>query len=187
MGQYDTITNLGMNFGDGNENASGVAEVGYFIPLAWFAASTGLKAPTESTTASSLIEIATDHVLAAGKYPIPVTPMFEKSGVNWELTGETLSKIFQQGAECFVPDNSATSLGSARALKNYRGILLIKKSDGSGNFWQLGSADLACKVVNIAGGTGQGPNGEVGSRLTFQSYGTAPVFIYKGEVPAPAP
>lgn len=183
---YDTITNIGMNFGDGGENASGVAEVGYFIPLSWFAASTGLKAPTESTTAASLIEIATSHVLAAGKYPIPVTPLFEKSGVNWALTGDVLSKIFEQGATCFVPDNSSTSLGSALALKNYRGILLIKKNDGSGDFWQLGSADISCKVENIAGGTGEGPSGAPGSLVTFKCYGKAPVFIYKGDVPATA-
>lgn len=175
-----------MNFGDGAENPSGVAEVGYFIPLVWFAAA-GLKTPTEGITAESLIEITANHVLAAGKSPIPVTPLMDKSGVSWQLSGEVLSKIFEAGAEVFVPDNSAKSLGTAAAIKNYRGILLIEKSDGSGHFWQLGSASLTAKVTNIAGGTGQGPNGEVGSRVTFQSFGKVPVYVYKGEVPAPAP
>lgn len=181
---YDTITNMGMSFGNGNENPSGVAEVGYFIPLAWFAAA-GLKTPTEGTTAESLIEITANHVLAAGKSPIAVTPMFEKSGISWQLSGESLSKIFETGAEVFVPDNSAKSLGTAAAIKNYRGILLIEKGDGSGHFWQLGSEAFTAKVTNIAGGTGQGPTGEVGSRVTFQSFGKVPVFVYKGEVPAP--
>ena len=183
---YDTIDNLAMNFGDGGENPSGVAEVGYFIPLSWFVAGTGLKKPTPAATAESLVEITGDHVLIADKAPIPVTPMFEKSGINWKLAGEQLSKIFEQGAEVFVPDNTSRSLGTAGAIKNYRGILLIMKNDGSGDFWQIGSQALTAKVVDAPGGTGVGPSGEVGTKVTFQSYGTMPVYVYKGEVPAPA-
>ncbi len=177
-----------MNFGDGKENPSGVSEVGYFIPLSFFVDGTGLKKPDPAgTTAESLVEITTDHVLKAGKAPIRITPMFEKSGINWKLAGEQLSKIFEQGVEVFVPDNSAASLGTAGAIKNYRGILLIQKNDGSGEFWQVGSEGLTAKVMDIAGGTGVGPTGEVGSKVTFQSYGIMPVYVYKGEVPAPAP
>ncbi|RQO65086.1 hypothetical protein DBR40_24760 [Pedobacter sp. KBW01] len=183
---YGTITDLGLSFGDGNENPSGVAEHGFFIPLSFFVDGTGLKAPTAGTTAASLVEITGDHVLKAGKAPIPITPLFSKSGINWESVGEELSQIFQTGAEAFIPDNSSKSLGTGQAIKNYRGILLIGKNDGSNHFWQLGSQMIAAKVTKIQGGTGVGPTGEVGSKVTFQSHGAAPVYVYKGAVPAPA-
>lgn len=186
MGQYDNLTDMAMNYGDGNENASGVAEVAYFIPYSWFVPGTGLKKPTPAATAGSLITIAGNHVLAAGKYPIPVTPLFEKSGITWESVGEVLSQIFQQGADVFIPDNSVKSLGTAQALKNYAGILLILKNDDSNQFWQIGSAKIKAKV-KITGGTGIGPTGEVGSKVSISCHSASPVSIYTGEVPAPAP
>lgn len=183
--QYDSVTNLGLSFGDGSDNSSGVAEIGYFIPMSFFA-NGGIKKPVPSTTAESLVTIATAHVLAAGKAAIPVIPMFEKSGITWKLAGELLSKIFEQGAEVFVPDNSAKSLGTAQALKNMRGILLIGKNDGSGHFWQIGTEAISAKVMDAAGGTGVGPAGEVGTKLTIQSHSTQPVCIYTAGVPVPA-
>jgi hypothetical protein len=186
MGQYDNITNLGMNWGDGNENASGVAEIGYFIPYSWLVPGTGLKKPAGGTTAESLITITGNHVLIAGKYPIAVTPLFDKSGINWESVGEVMSQIMQQGADVFIPDNSVKSLGSIQALKNYAGILLIAKNDDSNHWWQIGSAKIKAKL-KLAGGTGVGPTGEVGTKVTAMCHAAAPVYIYQGEVPAPAP
>lgn len=184
---YESITNLGLSFGDGGDNASGVSEVGYFIPLSFFAAN-GIKKPAaNSTTAEGLVTITQAHVLAASKAAIPVTPLFEKSGINWKLAGEILSKIFEQGAEVFVPDNSAKSLGTAQAIKNYRGILLLQKNDGSGHFWQIGSEMISAKVTAADGGTGVGPTGEVGTKVTFQSHASQPVFVYTAGLPVPAP
>lgn len=182
---YDSITDTGLSFGDGNDNPSGVAEIGYFIPLAWFAVA-GIKKPIPATTAGSLVTISTAHVLAAGKFAIPVMPLFSKSGITWKLAGEELSKIFEQGAEVFIPDNSVKSLGTAQAIKNYRGILLIGKNDGSGHFWQIGSEAISAKVMAADGGTGVGPTGEVGTKLTFQSHASQPVFVYTAGVPVPA-
>lgn len=179
---YDAITNMAMSFGDGGENPSGIAEIGYFIPLSWLQT---IQKPA-GVTAEGLVQITTAHVLKAGKAPIAVTPMFEKSGINWKLAGEQLSKIFDTGAEVFVPNNSAAVLGTAGAIKNYRGIWLFGKADGSGQFWQVGSEALSAKVVDIAGGTGVGPTGEVGSKATIQAYGTMPVYSYEAELPAPA-
>lgn len=181
MGKYDAFTNLGLSFGDGNENPSGVAELAYFIPLSWMA--TVAKPAPAGTTSESLVQITANHVMKAGKAPIAVIPLFDKSGLMWKLAGEKLSKIFEQGAELFVPDNSVKSLGTATALKNYRGILLVGKIDGSGKFWQIGSAEISATFTDIAGGTGVGPGGEVGSKLTLQSYAAAPVYSYEGELP----
>jgi hypothetical protein len=183
---YNNVTDLALNFGDGEDNPSGVAEIAYFIPLSWFAVN-GLKKPTASTTAASLITISTAHVLAAGKYAIPVTPLFSKSGINWKMAGEELSKIMEIGADIFIPDNSVKSLGTVQAIKNYRGILLIGKADDSGHFWQIGSEKISCKVVGGDGGTGVGPTGEVGTKMSFQSHSSQPVFVYTAGVPIPAP
>ena len=182
---YETINNLGITFGDGGENASGVAERAYFIPISWFAAN-GIKKPVAGVTAESLVRISVAHVLAAGKTPIPMTPLFTKSGLTWKLAGEDLSKIFEQGGEFFMPSNSAGNLGTAQAIKNYRGIVLVEKIDQSGHFWQIGSEAISAKVTAADGGTGVGPGGEVGIKVTFQSYSASPVFSYEAGIPAPA-
>lgn len=83
--------------------------------------------PVQGASADTLVNITLDHVMKVGKSPIPVTPMLDNSGINWKLASETLSKIFEQGAELFIPDNSAQSLGTVAALKNYRFIILIGK------------------------------------------------------------
>ncbi|WP_316780401.1 hypothetical protein [Pedobacter antarcticus] len=180
MEQYDNITDLGLSFGDGNDNPSGVGEIAFFIPFSWMKT---VAKPADATTAGSLITITGNHMMIAGKAPIKVNTLFDKSGINWKLAGEKLSKIFEIGAELFVPDNSVKSLGSAAALKTYRGILLIGKIDGSGHFWQVGSELIAATIVDIAGGTGVGPTGEVGSKITVQSYASVPVYSYEGAVP----
>lgn len=184
MGQYDAITNLGISFGDGNENPSGVAEIAFLIPLSWLKTE---GKPGAGTTAEDLVRITTNHAMQTGKAPIKVNPMYEKSGLTYALEGEVLSKIFSQGAELFVPDISLKSHGSLRAIKNYRFLVLIGKVDGSGHFWQIGDSFISAKISNIAGGTGQGPTGEVGSRITVQSYSVAPVYSYEGDIPPVGP
>lgn len=182
---YTSITELGMQFGDGSENPSGIAEKAYFIPLSYFATG-GIKKPTAPTTAGSLVTISVAHVLAAGKAAIEVTPLFTKSGITWKLVGEELSKIFEQGVDIFIPNNSVKTLGTAQVLKNYRGILLIGKNDGTGHFWQVGSEELSAKVIAADGGTGTGPTGEVGTKFTFQAHSISPIVTYTAGVPVPA-
>ncbi|WP_316743410.1 hypothetical protein [Pedobacter antarcticus] len=180
MGQYDNITDLGLSFGDGNDNPSGVSEVAFFIPLSWMKT---VAKPAAALTAGSLISITGNHMMVAGKAPIKVNTLFDKSGINWKLSGEKLSKIFEIGVELFVPDNSVKSLGSAAALKNYRGILLVGKIDGSGHYWQVGSELISATFSDIPGGTGVGATGEVGSKMMLQSYASVPVYSYEGSVP----
>lgn len=177
---YDSVTNLALSFGDGDDNPSGVSELCWLIPLSWMKT---IMKPTTGTTAASLVSITGNHLMKTGKAPIKCYTLFEKSGVNWKLAGETLSKIYEQGAEIFVPNNSVTNLGTARALKNYRFICLFGKLDDSGHFFQVGSEEISAKVVDGAGGTGVGPTGEVGTKFTLQSHGQAPVFSYEGTIP----
>lgn len=180
MGQFDNITDMALTFGDGNNNPSGVAEVAFFIPLSWMKT---IAKPVTGTSAGSLVSITSNHLMKAGKAPILVNTLFDKSGLTWKLAGENLSKIFEQGGELFIPDNSVRSLGTASALKNYRGILLVGKIDGSGKYWQIGSELIAATITDIAGGTGTGPSGEVGSKVTVQSYSAVPVYSYEGDIP----
>lgn len=190
MAEYDSLTDLGLSFGDGNDNISGVAEIAFFIPFSWM--KTIAKPPVKpvlpaKATAASLVQITTSHVMKPGFAPIRMIPMFDKSGITWKLAGEKLSKIFEQGAELFCPDNSVKSLGTAAVLKTYRGILLVGKIDGSGFYWQVGSELIAATVTDIPGGTGTGPTGEVGSKVIIQSYSAVPVYSYEGEVPPVGP
>ena len=180
MGAYDSLTNMALSFGEGNENPSGIGEQAFLIPLSWMAT---IQKPTISTTAQTLVTISGNHAMKLGKAPIPVVTLFDKSGINWKLAGEMLSKIFDNGVELFIPDNSVISLGTLSALKNYRFIVLLSKVDGSGNYFQIGSETISAKITDIAGGTGVGPTGEVGSKVTLQSFSPVPVYSYEGDLP----
>ncbi|MCX2473560.1 hypothetical protein OQZ33_04365 [Pedobacter sp. MC2016-05] len=178
--KYDSVTNLGLSFGDGDDNPSGISEKAWLIPLSWMKT---IVKPTVGTTAGSVVAITGNHLMKVGKAPIECSILFDKSGINWKLAGEKLSKIFEQGAEIFVPNNSVTNLGTARGLKNYRFICLFGKLDDSGHFYQIGSEEISATVTDAAGGTGVGPTGEVGTKFTLQSYAQAPVFSYEGTIP----
>ncbi|WP_353183566.1 hypothetical protein [Parapedobacter lycopersici] len=184
MRDYDSITDLAASFKDGLDNGSGIQEIAYFIPRSWL---TTIAAPDPAgTTAASLVEISGNHVLAAGKSPIRMEPLFDKSGLTGESVGEVLSSVFQTGAEFFFPQLSATVLGTAGAIKNYRGLILLKRMAG-GDWIQIGSEEILAKpIAGGAFGTGQGPTGEPGIRVNFQAHGNMPYYIYKGELPAPA-
>lgn len=178
---YNNITDLKQEFVDGVENASGLQEVAYFIPLSWMA--TIGKAVADGTTAASVVEIEDDHVMKAGKSPIKIQMLYSKSGATSEMEGEELSKVFRQGpAEFFLPNINSGALGTAAAIKNYRGIVLIKRI-GGGDFYQIGSEELAAQVVSGNVSFGTGPTGEVGIRTAFQAYSAVPFYVYKGELP----
>ncbi|MFN8406779.1 MAG: hypothetical protein U0X71_04790 [Sphingobacteriaceae bacterium] len=184
MGVYDSINNFSMNFSDGVENQSGIQEEAYFIPLSWM--STVAK-PELGTTAASIVEIPKSHMMANGKKPIPMTPLYKKSGLKASLEGEELSKMFKQGpAEFFIPQVTADILGTAAAIRNYRGIVLIKRPGNDTDFIQIGSQGLAANVTNAEIDLGTGPTGSVGIKITFEACGSVPFYIYKGGLPAAA-
>lgn len=181
---YENITDMKVAFVDGQENPSGVGELAYLIPYSWFET---IQEPTASTTSSSIVTITADHVLKASKAPIEVQALYEKSGMTSALEGEILSKIFKTGVELFIPNHTAANIGTATALKNYRFILLIRRSDQNNGFLQIGSKSIAAYVEAIDANLGTGPTGEVGIKLTVGAYGKAPYLFYDGELPAPAP
>lgn len=182
---YDNITDLKAAFVDGQDNTSGISELAYFIPCSWFE---DIKEPDPAaTTAAGLVTITGNHVLKAGKTPIEIQPLFEKSGSTVAMEGEILSGIFNTGAEFFLPNINAANLGTARAIKNYRGIFLVRRIGQTTGFFQIGSKEIAAYVRNIEGGLGTGPTGEVGIKFTAGAYSLAPYFVYNGELPAPAP
>lgn len=181
MRSYENITDAKLQFIDGLDNTSGVAEVGYFIPLSWMQT---VAAPlADGTTAASLVEITTAHIMNVGKAPIEMQMLFDKSGVDGAMEGEVLSKIFKQGpARCFLPNINATALGTAGMIKNYRGIFLFKRI-GGGDFFQIGSKEISAKVANGGVTFGTGPTGEVGVFVEFEAYSAMPMFVYQGELP----
>jgi len=183
---FETVTDIALGFADGCENPSGIAEKAYWIPESYFTAD-GIKAPVAGTTAASLVTIATSHVLKAGKAPILVHTLFSKSGANSALEGEQTSKINKTTIEFFIPNITAQNLGTAKIMKNQRGILLFKGAEGGAKWWQVGNGDILADVENIDTNFGTGPTGEKGIKFTIGAYGTAPYWLYEGELPAPAP
>lgn len=186
MSCFDNITDMKMEFSDGCENPAGIGEKAYWIPLDYFVEG-GIKVPTAGTTAASLVTISGSHVLKAGKAPIPITMLYDKSGSNGTLVGEKTSKIGQGTLEAFVPGKiSAHNLGTAKVMKNQRGIILFKSADGGTGFWQGGTEYLPVYVENIDKTFGTGPTGEKGIKITLNWYGTSEYWDYQGELPAPA-
>lgn len=181
---YKSIEDIALGFEDGLENASGIQEKAYFIPSSYI--QTWGKPAADGTTAESLVTIATDHVLVAGKAPIQLDVLFDKSGVTGSMDGEIMSGVFQATLETFMPQLSAKNLGSAGAIKNFRGIVLFKRTFG-GDWLQIGSEEiLARPIPGGTFGTGVGPTGEPGIRVNFQGHSHMPLFVYTGEFPAPA-
>lgn len=183
---FDTVTGMALGFSSGCENPSGISEKAYWIPESYFTAD-GIKAPVVSTTPESLVTIATSHVLKADTAPIPVQMLYPKSGASSALEGEQTSKINKTTIELFIPNITAKNLGTAKVMKNQRGILLFKGAEGGPSFWQVGTADIFADVENIDTNFGVGPTGEKGIKFTISAYGTSPYWLYTGELPAPAP
>jgi len=182
MNDYKAITGLNFVFEDGLENASGIQEQAYLIPLSYL--KTEGKPTPAGTTASSLATIAASHVLATGKAPILVNPLYNKSGVNSKLSGEELSKVFETDVEFFIPQISAALLGGAAAIKNMRFIVLVRRTGQATGFWQIGTVGMPAKVQDIAGGFGTGSTGEVGLKISLKAFDTVPMYEYTAELPA---
>ena len=179
-----------MRFSDGLENQSGIQEEAYFIPLSWMKF---IAKPKIGNTAASLSEILDSHVMEPGKKLVLMTPLSKKSGFKSTLEGEELSKMFKQGpAEFFIPQITATNIGTISALKNYRGIVLMMRPGDDMEFIQIGSQGMPAYMIGAETEGGTGPTGAVGTKVTFEAYGRVPCYIYNGgvptdKVPAPAP
>ncbi len=136
-----------------------------------------------ANSASAIATIATSHALATGKTPILVNPLYGKSGVAFKLSGEELSKIFENDVELFIPQVSAALLGGAAAIKNMRFIVLVRRPGQLTGFWQIGTVGMPAKVQDIAGGFGTGPTGEVGLKIMLKAFDTVPMYEYTAELP----
>lgn len=184
---YDSLTDIGFNFVDGAENASGIKEQAYLIPVSWLATEAKPSDTPAPTSVKDIIKIATDHVMKTGKNPISVQPLYKKSGNTFALEGEELSKIAGSTIELFVPQFNADTVGSVAAIKNYRFIVLFRRVGQTVGFFQIGSGEMPAKVENAEGGAGNGPTGEPGVKITLKAYDFTPVYDYQGELPAPVP
>ena len=177
---YETITDAKLDFQDFQENPSGIEEAAYIIPISWLATE---QTTTPSTTAASLVEIATAHIMMAGKTPIQVTPLFENSSAKSDSAGQMLSKMFKPGAKFFLPQVSAQNLGTVTMLKSVRCLVLIKRANG-GDFIQIGTGKLAAYVMSASVDLGEGVEGKVGTTLEIAvSASKVPFYIYKGVLP----
>jgi hypothetical protein len=184
MRDYANITDLGFEFVDGIENPSGLSEEAYLIRVSDIATE---AVPSEvGTTAASIVTITGDHILKAAKAPIPVNILYGKSGSEFKLAGEELSKIFEHDTTFFVPQISAAVLGGAAAMKNSRFIILVKRPGQGIGFWQIGTKGMSAKPQDMSGGFATGPTGEVGIKLILKAFNLVPMYDYQGELPAPA-
>ncbi|MGJ1376451.1 hypothetical protein ACR79Q_09870 [Sphingobacterium multivorum] len=184
MSCFETITDMKLSYSDGCENPAGIVPKIYWIPRSDLAS---IAVPTAGVTAASLVTITDAHVLKAGKAPIEMYGLYEKSGANSTLEGEKKSKIAKGTLEAFIPFINAQNLGTSKIVKNQTGILLFKGAEGGPGFYQAGTEDLLVDVENIDTNFGTGPTGEKGIKVTFGWYGTSPFYRYDSELPVPAP
>jgi hypothetical protein len=184
---YDALTDIGFKFVDGAENASGMKEQAYLVPVSWIETEAVPVTTPAPTTAKTIIAITGNHVLKDDKAPIAVQPLYTKSGSTFGLEGEELSKIAGSTIELFIPQINADVIGSVAAIKNYRFIVLFRRVGQTTGFWQIGSGEMPAKVENAEGGTGVGATAEVGVKITLKAYDFTPYYNYQGELPAPAP
>ena len=181
MADYKSTTGLSLAFEDGLENASGIQEIAYLLRVSDL--KTEGKPTTAGGTASAIATISTAHALNTGKTPLLVNPLYGKSGSNFKLSGEELSKIFESDVELFIPQISAAILGTAAAIKNSRFIVLVRRPGQATGFWQIGSAGMPAKVQDITGGLSTGPTGEVGIKVSLKAFDIVPMYEYTGELP----
>ncbi|WP_285055149.1 hypothetical protein [Pedobacter ginsengisoli] len=185
MRNYSGIAGLKFEVQDGLENPSGIKEQAY---LFWRNSIETEALPSAvGTTAASIVTITTDHILKDGTYGIPCQPMYEKSGLAFKLAGEVGSKIMETDIELFVPQVEADAIGGIVSLKNFRGILFIRRPSQTTGFIQVGSKEMTLKMQDIPGGLGTGPGGEVGYKLTLKAYDFTPWYVYEGDLPEVAP
>jgi len=181
MSIFDQITNFGLTFTDGQDNSSGIQQDAYFLPLSWMKT---ISHPRPNTTAASLVEINEAHLMNAGRKAIKMFSMFKKSGLKGALEGEDLCKIFKQGpAEFFIPQLTADNLGTITVIKNYQGIVLMRRAGEESDLVQIGSEGLPAQLTGVEYDVGTGPTGSVGIKVTFEAYGKVPFYIYKGGIP----
>ena len=79
MRDYSNITDAKLEFVDGLDNTSGIAEKAYFLPLSWI--QTEAVPAAEGTTAASLVEIADGQVMKAGKAPVELDALVKKGNL----------------------------------------------------------------------------------------------------------
>jgi hypothetical protein len=183
MRNYSTVTNIGLAYQDGLANPAGIQEEAWLIP--WSYIKTEAKPLPEGTTAESLVTITTSHTLLPGKSPIPCTPMYEKSGAEFKTAGEIGSLMLETTTTFFVPDISAQSIGGLVVLKNFRGLVMVRRPGQATGFWQIGSKGMPAKAQEASGGFGIG-NGEVGVKLILKSTDSTPMYEYTAELPVAA-
>jgi hypothetical protein len=179
-GEYSNVVLTGLTNLDGAENPSGLQED------AWIMVVSDMKTiavPTPGVTPKSLLEIATNHVMATGKAPIPVYTMFDKSDFESPLTGELMSRIFLPAMTIFMPQPSTDNAAQASVLKNARLIVLFKRTNGTTEFIQVGSLGLYAKIKDGSVKFGKGPTGEPGVTLTIEAPSIHPFYVYKGSLP----
>ena len=179
MSTYSNVVLNGLLHDDGAENPAGVAELAYIL---LYGDILTLQEPTISTTAASLLTIATAHVMKTGKSPIPANPIYEKSDFESALEGEIYSKVFNPKLTLFLAQATIDNAGGFSAVKNARMIVLFKRP-GDVNFYQLGGKFLAGKIGDGSVKFGKGATGEVGVTFTVMAHNPQPFFYYTASLP----
>jgi hypothetical protein len=170
----------GLLLEEGALNTSGIQEDGFWIPLAYIAA---LKTPKDNpATPLEAMQITEAHVLKAGKSPIPVFTMHDKSGMDSPTVGEKFSKISQPVVKLFTPQPSDENVANYAVMTNQRGILLIKRAIG-GSYKQIGNKGLMAVVKEGSVKFGDGPTGAPGIEFQIEASSVMPFYSYTAELP----
>lgn len=180
---FANIALTGLLLSEGAQNPSGIEEDAWFIPLSYLS---DLKVPPpEPANAIEAITITGNHVLKAGKAPIPLFTNQDKSGMDSALVGEKFSKMFQPNAKFFQPQPTGENSANFAIIANLRGIFLIKRP-GDPYFTQIGTKGLLATVKEGSVKFGDGPTGAPGIEFVAEAASVMPYYIYKGDLPAAA-
>jgi hypothetical protein len=182
MSSYSNIVNLGLTHDDGLENAAGLEENALLLLVGDIA---NEAVPVVGATLESVITISGNHILKAGKAPIPCFTITEKTDLESAMAGEVYSMCFQPNVTIFVPQTAAANVAQYSVLKNARLIVLIKPTNED-YYIQVGTGKLAAKTKSGSVKHGKGLTGEKGITFVLEASGPHPYYIYKGAIPAPA-
>lgn len=182
-GDYANVVLTSLNQVDGAENPSGLQEDSYLLIVSEVA--TWGQPIADPLNPAAVLTIPTNHVMVAGKAPIPVYSMFDKSDFESPLAGEKGAMIFQPAATFFIPQPTDNNAALLSILKNCRLVALVTRTQGGG-FMQIGTKELSARIKSGSVMAGKGPTGIPGVTFVVEATSIHPYYKYTGTLPAPA-
>jgi len=166
------------------DNMGGVQHTGY-IALA-DDIDTWPTIPSSSTSMDSIQQLTGSLVMKSGKTFFPFKMEVDKCSISSEDVGNKGGICQKYILKFFRGDMAARIRGFVRATNNQELVFVIPDAQGRMN-WMGSQAYPMRKVSGGSAGSGEGPEGESGATMSFESYGNGPIPILPGTIAIPLP